>query len=280
MKVSYTFSVLRYVHDPVTTEYVNIGVALYAPDAKYASAICTPFYARLSKVFDRIDGDHFRQVTRYLQNRIEEIGDRLKSELPFPETVRSIDSLLAQVLPPDDSAIQFSPPGAGFTADPEKTLSNLYQRYVEYYTSRPLYPSRDDEEVWRVFKKPLEEHHLIQFLKPKRIVAPDYDYEFKRARKNEVWHTYEPVSFDLMEQTSIVDKANTWVGRITSLSQSHEKFKPHLLLGEPREPKLRTAFVKAQNILHRMPCMHEFVREVEAEDFARHMEAEIERHGQ
>jgi hypothetical protein len=280
MRIPYAFSVLRYVHDPVSAEFVNIGVAIYAPDAKYASAICTPYYARLTKIFDRIDGDHFRQITRYLQNRIEEIGDRLKSELPFPERPGSIDLLLAQVLPPDDSAIQFARPGAGFTEDPEKTLNTLYQRYVEYYTSRPSYPSRDDEEVWRVFKKPLEEHHIVQYLKPKRIVAPNYDYEFKRARKNEVWHTYEPVSFDLMEPTSIVDKANTWVGRITSLSESREKFKPYLLLGEPREPKLRTPFIKAQNILHKMPCKHEFVQEAEAEHFARDLKTEVDKHGQ
>jgi hypothetical protein len=110
----------------------------------------------------------------------------------------------------------------------------------------------------------LEEEHVIQWLEPKRIVAPDYEYEFKEAWKNEVWHTYEPVSFDLMESSSIVDKANTWVGRVTSLAASHEKFKPYLLLGEPHEEKLRGSFVKAQNILHKMPCEHEFVHEADA----------------
>ncbi len=280
MKIPYTFSVLRYVHDPVTTEFVNVGVALYAPDAKYLSAVCTPYYARLSEMFGHVDGEHFRQITRYLQDRIEEIGDRLKSELPFPESPRTIGSLLATVLPPDDSAFQFSTPGGGFTSNPEKTLGSLYQRYVEYYTARTSYPSRTDDEVWKVFRKPLEEQHVIQLLKPKRVVAPDYEYEFERARKNEVWHTYEPVSCDLMEATSIVDKANTWVGRITSLAQSEEKFKPYFLLGEPRETNLHVAFIKAQNILHRMPCNHEFIREAEAEDFAKHLKVEVEKHGE
>ncbi|HEV2495867.1 MAG TPA: DUF3037 domain-containing protein [Terriglobia bacterium] len=280
MKIPYTFSVLRYVHDPVTTEFVNVGVALYAPDARYLSAICTPYYARLSEMFGHVDGEHFRQITRYLQDHIDEIGARLKSELPFPEPARTITSLLATVLPPDDSALQFSTPGGGLTSDPDKTLGSLYQRYVEYYTARTSYPSRSDDEIWKVFRKPLEEQHVIQALGPKRIVAPDYEYEFETARKNEVWHTYEPVSFDLMEPTSIVDKANTWVGRITSLAQSEEKFKPYFLLGEPRETKLRVAFIKAQNILHRMPCEPEFVEEAEAEDFAKRLKAEVEKHGE
>lgn len=115
---------------------------------------------------------------------------------------------------------------------------------------------------------------------PERIVAPDYECEFKEAWKNEVWHAYEPVSFDLVESTSVVDKANAWLGRITSLAASREGFKPYLLLGEPREEKRRNSFVKAQNILHKMPCEHEFVRASDAESFAKHLKTEITKHGQ
>jgi hypothetical protein len=278
MRVAYTFSVLRYVHDPVTMEFANIGVALYAPAANYASAICTSHYGRLSKMFGEIDGERFRQLTQYLQGQIEAMGNRLHSQLPFPELPKTVEGLLARTLPPDDSAIQFSTAGGGLTTDPEKTLNELYQRYVEYYVSRPSYQSRDDEEVWKVFRRPMEQVGVIPLLKPKRIVAPDYEYEFREAWKNEIWHACEAVSFDLMETTSIVDKANTWLGRITSLSASEEKFKPYLLLGEPHEAKLRNAFVRAQNILNRMPCEHEFVHEAEAEGFARDLKSEIAKH--
>jgi hypothetical protein len=276
MKTPYTFSVLKYVHDPVTLEFANIGVALYAPEAKYLSALCTPHYGRLSKMFARVDGEHFRQLTRYLQDQIDVLGQRLLTELPFDGPARDIQLLLAKVLPRDDSAIQFSPAGAGLTSDPERTLNELYERFVERYAAPAEYPSRNDEEVWRVFKKPLEERHVIRCLKAKRIVAPNYDYEFKTARKNEIWHAYEPVSFDLVEASSILDKANTWLGRIGSLIDSRDKFKPYFLLGSPREEKLRTPFVKAQNILHKMPCDHEFVQENEAEDFAEELKKEVE----
>jgi hypothetical protein len=51
MKTTFTYTVLRYVHDIATGEFVNMGVALYAPEAKYVSAICNPRYGRLSKLF-------------------------------------------------------------------------------------------------------------------------------------------------------------------------------------------------------------------------------------
>lgn len=280
MKTAYTFSVLRYVHDPVTAEFVNIGVALYAPAAKYLNAICTSHYRRLSVVFEPIDGDHFRQITRFLESHIEMLGQKLNSELPLVNPPKNIEDVLAQVLPPDDSAIQFSTAGGGFTSDPEKTLDELYVRYVERYVSKAARPSRGDEEVWKVFKAPLERRLVIKYLRPKKIIAPNYDYEFEHARKNEAWHAYEPISFDLLETGSIKDKANNWLGRATSLADSQERFTLHVLFGKPRDSKLQTAYIQAQNILNKMPCKHEFVEEDEAEQFADALKKEIDEHGE
>jgi len=199
----------------------------------------------------------------------------LEGDLPFCKRPDSIEQILNQVLPPDDSSLQFSTVGAGHTAELSRTLQQLYERYVEKYSGRVHYPSRDDEEVWAVFKKPLEERQVIGSLKPKKIVAPDYEYEFKRAMKNEVWHAYEPVSFDLMEASSILDKANNWMGRLTNLAESEEQFRPYLLIGAPRDPKLQTAFTKAQNILHKTPAKPQLVKESEAEEFAESLSQEI-----
>jgi hypothetical protein len=38
--LSYTYTVLRYVHNTTSGEFVNVGVVLYAPEARYASAVC------------------------------------------------------------------------------------------------------------------------------------------------------------------------------------------------------------------------------------------------
>jgi hypothetical protein len=51
METTFTYTILRYVHDIATGEFVNMGVALYAPEAKYVSAICNSRYGRLSKLF-------------------------------------------------------------------------------------------------------------------------------------------------------------------------------------------------------------------------------------
>ena len=80
MKTTFTYTVLRYVHDIATGEFVNMGVALYAPEAKYVSAICNSRYGRLSKMFLEVNGDNLRSLMRYIQARFEEHAAKLNSE--------------------------------------------------------------------------------------------------------------------------------------------------------------------------------------------------------
>src|ERR1035437_8519204 len=198
MRVAYSFSVLRYVHDAVTQEFINIGVAVFSPEARYLRAICTTRYRRITQVFQRIDGEQFRQITRHIENQICAAGRDYESALPF-QSAPAIEHLLARVLPPDDSAIQFSKAGVGLSADLDRTLNELFQRHVEQYAVSGESPRRTDEDVWRGFREPLDRSLVTARLKTKRIVAPNYEYEFEHSWKNEIWRVYEPVSFDLIE---------------------------------------------------------------------------------
>ena len=280
MSTAYSFVVLRYIHDVMTGEFVNIGVALYAPDAKFIGGLCNTRYGRLTSLFGNgeIDGDYFRGLMRYIEARFDELGNNLRNELPLNGMPSDIMEIVKSILPPDDSSLQWSEAGGGQTKDPDKTLEDLYIRMVEHYVRRKSRSSRDDGEVWRVFKKEFETQHVISRLRPKRITAPDDDYEFEHAWKNERWRMYEPISFDLLEAESITGKANRWLGRTINLNESSEKFVLHVLLGEPSLEKLRPAYTKAENILNKIPGEKVFVREHEAADFSKSLATEMSTH--
>ena len=85
VRVPYSFSILRYVHDSVTQEFLNIGVAVYSPQGFFLQARCTPHYGRLNHTFgggsgtggaaaSKIDGERFRQLTRYIEQEVNAIG--------------------------------------------------------------------------------------------------------------------------------------------------------------------------------------------------------------
>ena len=245
---AYTYTILRYIHDTTTGEFVNVGVALYAPKARYASAQCRTTYGRLNKVFPGVNGEHFKSLMRHIQARFEEKGELLANELPLNEP-HSVMEFALSILPHDDSSLQWSPVGIGRTANPSETLDKLFERMVVRYDEQPQRSRRTDQDVWRNFRRSLEERRLLHYFQPKRIAVQDDEVEFKYAWKNGVWHCLEPISFDLSEADNIRDKAHQWLGQITSVQNSDEPFKLYLLVGPPQQDQLRPAFDSAMSIL-------------------------------
>jgi hypothetical protein len=266
------------VHDTTTGEFINVGVALYSREASYSSALCRSTFGRLSKTFPGMDGDTFKRLIRFVQSRIEEIGDSLKSDLPLNGHPATVMDVAHAVLPPDDSSLQWSPPGSGVSENLSQTLESLFERLVLRYDDRPQQERRSDEEVWRKYRHSLENRHVLKHLQPKKIAVQDDEVDFQYAWKNGVWHCLEPVSLDLSSADSIREKAHKWLGQLWSVKDARERFKVYLLLGEPQQEALRPAFDKAVSILHRLPVPSELIREANAAAFSEQFAREIEMH--
>ena len=57
---------------------------------------------------------------------------------------------------------------------------------VQRYEEKHIRPSREDEDIWKQFKKELETRRVLVHLRSKQIVAKDDHYEFEHARQNEI----------------------------------------------------------------------------------------------
>ena len=274
MKTPYSFSVLRYVHDVATGEFVNVGVVLYAPGARFLSAKFTSRYSHITKVFSNVDGHHLKRVVQSLEANLIRAGESVHTRSMFDKQ-ESVENVAAGILPPDDSSLQFSPQGYGITENPQEALKQLFDRFVQKYYAKAEKCGRTDEEVWQTFRKPLKEKHIIQSLMPKQITGKNYEHNFKHCWKNEKWHIYEPISFDLVSKNEIVEKANVWLGRVTSLADGGGPFKLNILLGAPQSGTLKQEFIKAQNIMYKIPNKPSFIQENEAESLAEHLKKEM-----
>ena len=198
--------------------------------------------------------------------------------MPLDGRPASVTDVAHAVLPPDDSSLQWSPPGSGLSENLSQTLEGLFDRMVTRYDERPQQERRSDEEVWRKYRRSLESRQVLKHLQPKKITVQDDEVEFQHAWKNGVWHCLEPVSFDLSSADSIREKAHRWLGQLLSVKDAKEHFKVYLLLGEPQQPALRSAFDKAVSILRRLPVDSEVVREERAGEFSEQFAREIEAH--
>ncbi|MEI6341688.1 MAG: DUF3037 domain-containing protein [Verrucomicrobiota bacterium] len=275
MKTAYTFVTLRYVHDVVTGEFANVGVVLYAPQKRHLEARFTTSYERLNALFLKIDHGHYRNLIRYLGHRFEELASEVRDGLNLVP-LQGIEELVRRVLPKDDSSLQWSPPGGGFSDDPGETMAEIYARMVERYSREKEVSGVNDEDIARHFTSRLKA--AAGKLEEKRIEAADYQHVFPHAWKNAIWHLYQPVSFDLVDPGNIVEKANRWLGRGVALSDSQDAFKIHFLLGAPKRPGMEKAFESAQHLLAKIPVQKELIAEGDRDAFADSVAADMVRH--
>jgi hypothetical protein len=268
---AFQFAVLRYIHDPATEEFLNVGVVVYSREARYLRAVVNMRYSRLSDAFQEINGDHYRRVVHYIERCLAERHYRLQQLELFDELPAQIETILGQVLPAIDSSLVFGGYGGGITADLEAELNRLYKRLVERYTEREQDYSRTDQQVWQIYSQEFDKHNITPQLAPVTIRTPTYHYEFEHAWKNGRWQPLEPISFDLLHERSILEKANRWIGRATMLADSEEIGTLHMLLGSPHRRELQPAYQKAlRNLKAKLPAQLkvEMIEEEEAAGFS------------
>jgi len=279
-KTPYTYTVLRYVHDVATGEFLNVGVALLAPERRYVSALCRMTYGRLTAVFPTLDGESFRASMRHVSHEFERLQKELADQLPLRPTTGGVMAYAHSVLGADDSSLQWSPMGAGLTVDPGQTLEQLYERFVTAHEPRSQTHRRQDEDIWKQFSRELEQRQVLKHFVKKTIAVEDDQLEFKHAWKNGVWHCLAPVSFDLASADSIRDKAHRWLGQLTSVAQARNDFKLYFLVGGPAQAELHAAFQSALSILRKSPIEKEVVSETLAGELCERLAAEVQAHEQ
>ena len=274
-KQAYSYSVLRYIHDVTTGEFVNVGLALYCPALHYANAMCRTTSKRLSPLFPSLESSVFRALMRKVQTRFEALHDEISNQLAF-RSYASVVELAQSVIPQDDSTLQWAPMGSGLTSDPDATLESLFERFVTKHEESGVVYRKNDEQVWKNFSRELEQRQVLRHFQPKTFTTADDEIKFDRAWKNGVWHCLAPVSFDLASPETIRDKAHKWLGQIVSIGSNDLKL--YFLVGEPSQPDLKPVYLSALNLLKKVPGSAEIVTESEAAALSVRLAAQVTAH--
>jgi hypothetical protein len=274
-KQTYTYTVLRYVHDVVTGEFINVGVALHVPDRKFFRAEFRHTFGRLSATFPDLDSDAFKQSMRIIARQLSAISSNYHdASSPLKGDAATIAKT---VLPADDSSLQWSPAGTGVTKNPNEELIYLFDRLVKKYDSKPT-QRRKDEDVWRTVRTKLEEREIAHRLVEKTIRSEIDELPFRHAWKNGIWHCYEPLSFDLADSNGIKEKAHKWVGHLAAVQSAPEAFKTYFIVGAPSDDGLKRAFDDAIAILGKSPVEVEVFKEQQADELVSLIKQDIDLH--
>ena len=262
----YTYTILRYVHDIATGEFVNVGVVLVSPEAQFAGVRLRDRPGRLTRMFSDFDKGHFRNIVSHLDHRFRQHCQHAKG-LPYREYQRDARAVAASILKDDDSAFQWSPLGSGVSSNLQRELDRTYERLVVHHEDTPGLDSRSDDAIWRAFRDMLKAARPLPALSTKTVSTEDDEIEFQHAWKNGKWHCVEPLSFDLQRPRAIQYKAHAWLGGLTSIREAADELRVYFLVAGPQRKELRNAYERALGILDKAPVEHRIVREHELDQF-------------
>lgn len=268
--IAFQYAVLRYAHDPLTQEYLNVGVVLYSKEARYLDALINKRYGRISRAFDGVRREEYVRMVASVEKQISQLSLKLKRVELFDNYPESVEALLKSVLPPNDSSLKFDNYGGGVVEDLESELQRLSSRLVERHEGKEAPERRRDNEVWHDYAKLFSNYKIMDYLVTKELGSSQYTYTFTHAYKNEKWHPIEPISFDMSDANYILEKANKWIGRAAMLADSEEIGKLYLVLGQPSRPDLLQAYeTAAKNLETKIAMPVKVVREEDSQEFAR-----------
>ena len=280
-KEPYSYVVLRYVHDILTGEFVNVGLVVVVPGQPLILTKARKILGRIRNIFPDLDSKAYKRAIEAIERGMKSVERGLKSEGLFKGD-KTAGDYARIALPLDDSSLQWSPVGAGLTSDPQKTFDQLYYRFITRY-DRPSQRRRSDEDVWRPVEAKLKEQGVQVVLESRRVSGSTDAVDFQHARKNGRLHVYEPLSFDLSDADNIKNKARRWLGHLSAVkvdvTEEDEDVLVHFLVGRPQNEPLIPAYENAIEILRQVPFENRVFEDDQIDDFVLDLMDEV-RHDQ
>lgn len=271
----YTYSVLRFIPDIRTEEFLNVGIAMHCAKANFAKSLCRNTVGRITKLNHDIEGYAVLRLLKSVQSNFEALTETLGSQLSV-ESIDSVEQLCKLAMPKDDSSLQWSEIGSGRCKNLDSELRRLYALFVTYADEDTRRLRRDEHEIWRSFSRELKDRNILNLLEEKTIYAEADEVKFDHAYKNGAWHCIQPISFDLLDPVNIKDKAHKWLGQLLSVEASADPFKLYFLVAEPQDESLNQSYQNAKEILSKAPTDTYLFEEDETDQLIERFESIIE----
>ena len=273
----YQYQIIRYLHDRVTGEFINVGVIVYSPEYQYLNCKIITKYGRITSFFQGADGRAIFKTLRHFEKEITRAKQLFPElRLPVPE---DLAELTRKILPDDDSSLILTEVKKGIDLDFNKSLADLYRLLVTKWQSDDDESIISDADVWKKkYKKYFDEYGITAKLTSHEVETKYDNFQFDKAWKNEIWHCYLPVSFDLQNVENIKSKVYKWVGKLAELATASENIDVTLLTSIPRKHLELSGFIREKLTLNSAEINVKLVSEMEAESFAKGLIRELGEH--
>ncbi|WP_426294772.1 DUF3037 domain-containing protein [Dyadobacter endophyticus] len=272
----YQYQIIRYLHDRATGEFINVGVIVYSAEYQYLNCKIISKYGRITSFFPGADGRAILKALRHFEKEIIRAKQLFSELLPVSE---DLAELTRKILPDDDSSLTMTEVKKGIDLDFNKSLTDLYRLLVTKWQNETDESATSDADVWKKkYKKYFDEYGITAKLTEHEVETKYDSFQFDKAWKNEIWHCYMPVSFDLQNVENIRSKVYKWAGKLAELATASEKIDITLLTSTSKKHKELNGFIQDKLTLNSAGISVKLVSETDAERFVRRLFKEMDEH--
>lgn len=206
------YAVLRFQPYPETGEFANLGVVMLCSDGTFLYRVETRQYKRVTQFFSKLDKTVLLNARRSIIDELDRIRDLMKTHAS-DNTLQL--SVFKHLISASESLLRFSQPGVIAASQPEDALEKLFLNYVHHeFDSKPDIEQQLTKQVT----------HMLKNLPNRRydkgtITAGYYKVTFPFLWKDNstAQQAIKPISFDLDDPSSIIEKGDKWISKMERL---------------------------------------------------------------
>ena len=164
MKTACHYAIVRFMPFVETGEFANVGVVLFAPNARYFGfKLLGNRYARVTHFFEQMDAKVFRAAMHTCKEELERI-DRMLKQMGTDRRFKALDregtlALWNEVIKPRETMLQFGESRLVLADDAQVKARELFEYYVE---RNFVTPERQEELLERGVRGWLREARLLE----------------------------------------------------------------------------------------------------------------------
>lgn len=275
----FKYSVLQYKHSLALGEILNVGILFYFPDVGSFEFV-NGDGSRVKSVYPDFDNSLFNGYIKTIQTKVKKKIDLFRQS---PSSAEFEDFIKKYILAEDAAGLIFREPVQvkNVFLDNKQAVEAYSQlllpgiiiakpvitRHNEYYILKEFngYITQKDKEI----ESKLVKNELVE--------AGNFKVKFDLSWENRTKNYIKPISFDLIDETTIANKSFQYSGLINALDTTNpqKKLRFDFLISAPIEPNLQRPFQNALDILDSARGNKKLIIEEEWESYSEQLIAEI-----
>lgn len=223
MKTACHYAIVRFMPFIETGEFANVGVVLFAPNARYFGFhLLGNRYGRVTNFFEQIDAKVFRAAMATFRDEMQRVDEMLK-HMGTDRRLKQLDRegtlrLWGEVIKPRETIVRFSDARVVLADDPKTQLKALFRYYVErdFVT-----PERQEQILERGVRVWLREAHLLGLFHQAKVGNEEYHatFPFVAGPETQPEKAIKPLNLAHNDPAKIIDHGGQWVVRVNALKK-------------------------------------------------------------